>query len=370
MDICFFGGYDETYPRNAVLGSGLKANGVSVSRCRVNPGGRFWVRYPLLTSRWISLAKGDGPPPSFLFVPEFCQKDVPLARILALVSSRRLIFDPLASRFETKILDWRRNPEGSLAAWWNKVIDLWALKLSDLVLADTQAHKDYYCRQFGLDGRKIEVVPVGFDDHIFRKSLIQTRSASGTGNRPFTALFFGSFLPLHGADVIVRAAQRVWPEDKEVRFLFVGKGQTFPLVRRLAADLGLENVFFENWVGQTFLADKIAAEADVCLGIFGRTEKAGRVVPHKIFQSMALRKPVVTSRTPAVQEFFSHRKNIFLCERADPKSLARAILELKNEVSLREDIAEKGCRLAWEKFSPRALGGALKDMLEKHYWRV
>jgi glycosyltransferase involved in cell wall biosynthesis len=367
MDVCFFGGYDSGYPRNAVIRQGLKVNGINVSECRVNPGGRFWARYPLLLSRWLSLAKRPAGPPSFIFVPEFCQKDVPLARFLALLSSCRLVFDPLASRFETKITDWKRKPEGSLAAWWNRVIDLWAFRFSDLVLADTQAHKDYYCRRFGLDAQKIEVLPVGFDDRIFSENLITSRQVSPKANSPFTVLFFGSFLPLHGVDVIIRAAQQVWQEDRTIRFEFIGRGQTYPLVSRLAADLGLENVRLENWVSRTSLATRIARDADICLGIFGRTEKAGRVVPHKIFQSMALRKPVITSRTPAVQEFFSHRKNIFLCEKAEPTSLARAILELKNQVALREEIARKGFELAWEKFHPAVLGGVLKGLLEKHF---
>jgi glycosyltransferase involved in cell wall biosynthesis len=367
MDVCFLGGYEPGYPRNAVIRQGLTVNGVNVSECRVNPGGRFWARYPLLLSRWLSLAKRTAGLPSFIFVPEFCQKDVPLARFLALLSSRRLVFDPLASRFETKILDWRRKPEGSLAAWWNRVIDLWAFRFSDLVLADTQAHKDYYCRRFGLDAQKIEVLPVGFDDRIFSENLITSRQVSPKANSPFTVLFFGSFLPLHGADIIIRAAQQVWQEDRTVRFEFIGRGQTYPLVSRLAADLGLENVRFENWVSRTSLATRIARDADICLGIFGRTEKVGRVVPHKIFQSMALRKPVITSRTPAVEEFFSHGKNIFLCEKAEPTSLARAILELKNRVALREEIARKGFEFVWEKFNPAALGGILKSLLEKHF---
>ena len=367
MDVCFFGGFDANYPRNAVIRRGLEANDVAVSQCRVSPGGRFWGRYPLLFSRWLSRSRKPAPRRSFLLVPEFCHKDVPLARFLARLSSNQLIFDPLASRYETKILDRQINPEGSLAAWWNKVIDRWSMKLPDLVLADTRAHKDYYCRRFGQDGRKIEVLPVGFDDLIFSKSLAHSRPIFPSGERPFTVLFFGSFLPLHGADVIIRAAQRVWQEDQTIRFQFIGRGQTFPLAQRLASDFGLANVCFDNWVGQAGLAEKVAREADICLGIFGPTEKAGRVVPHKIFQSMALRKPVITSRTPAVEEFFSHRKNIFLCDKGDPASLAGSILELRNQHSLREEIAVQGFELVWEKYHPGALGKALRGMLERHF---
>jgi len=367
MDVCFFGGFDATYPRNAIIRSGLEANDVAVSQCRVNPGGRFWARYPLLFSRWLSRSRKPAARRSFLFVPEFCHKDVPLARFLALLSLNQLIFDPLASRYETKILDRQINPEGSPAAWWNKVIDRWSMKLPGLVLADTRAHKDYYCRRFGQDERKIEVLPVGFDDRIFRKSLAHSRPISPSGERPFTVLFFGSFLPLHGADIIIRAAQRVSQEDRTIRFQFIGRGQTFPLAQQLASDFGLANVCFDNWVGQAGLAEKVAREADICLGIFGPTEKAGRVVPHKVFQSMALRKPVITSRTPAVEEFFSHRKNIFLCDNGDPASLARSILELRNQPSLREEIGAQGFELVWEKYHPRALGKALRGMLERHF---
>lgn len=367
MNICFFGGYDRDYPRNAVIRQGLRANGIGVYECRINPGGRFWVRYPLLLSRWLSEAGAAKRPCSWLFVPEFCQKDVPLAWFLALVSSRRLVFDPLASRYETKILDWRRKPEGSLAAWWNRMIDLWALRLSSLVLADTEAHRHDYCRRFGLEPRKVGVLPVGFDDRVFSRGLVQERPDSEGEGAPFNVIFFGSFLPLHGVDVIVRAAGRVWQEDRTVRFRLIGSGQTYPRVRQLAAALGLENIAFEEGASQPRLAEKIARQAHVCLGIFGATEKAGRVVPHKIFQSMALRKPVVTSRTPAVQEFFTHRRDIFLCERADPESLALAILELRRDQSLREEIARAGYELVWEKYYPRALGGVLKTILEDHF---
>ena len=300
-------------------------------------------------------------------MPEFGQKDVPPARFLAGLTARRLIFDPLASRFETKIVDWRWRPEGSLAGWWNKSIDRWAFRLSDLIIADTRAHKDYYCRLFGLDPRKVVVIPVGFDDRVFARGLAGQGAEPREGKSLFTALFFGSFLPLHGAETIIEAARLVREADKFIRFLLIGSGQTLPRIRKRAADSGLENVSFVGWLDQAALAGRIAAEADLCLGIFGRTEKAGRVVPHKIFQSIALGKPVVTARTPAVEEFFSHGKDIFLCPRDDPRSLAEAVLRLKGDPGLREGIARRGRELAWAKFHPAAIGALLKSALEDRF---
>jgi glycosyltransferase involved in cell wall biosynthesis len=365
MDVVFFGAYDPAYPRNAVLRRGLELNGVEVSECRVRPGPKFWLRYPLLASRWLRRPRRAVSTPRFLFVPEFAQKDVPLARIVGRLTSRRVIFDPLASRYETKILDWKRKPEGSPSARWNEAIDRWAFRCADLIISDTRTHKEYYCREFGLTPERLSVVPVGFDDRIFSRSLIKEGPAIPGPSGTFTVLFFGSFLPLHGVEAIVEAALRIYGVDKSVRFHFIGSGQTHDRVHALASTYHLDNVAFEGWLSQPDLASKVAGSADLCLGIFGRTEKAGRVVPHKVFQAMALGKAVITARTAAAEEFFVHRKNIFFCDGADPGSLAQAVLELKGDPGLRERVARGGSELVWERYWPGAIGSRLKGILDK-----
>ena len=365
MEVIFFGGYDPEYPRNAVLRRGLELNGVRVSECQVRLGRRFWLRYPALLGRWLRRPKVWSSPPAVIFVPEFAQKDVPLARLLARLTSRRVVFDPLASRYETKILDWGRKPEGSPSARWNKRLDRWAFRSSDVLIADTSAHKDYYCREYRVDEAQVAVLPVGFDDRVFSAALGSVQPVPQAAEAPFTVFFFGSFLPLHGAADIIEAARLVSKAEPSVKFHFVGSGQTLGSVQAKAVEWCLANVEFEGWLSQTELAERVARRADVCLGIFGRTEKAGRVVPHKVFQSMALAKPVITARTPAVEEFFVDRENILLCRKEDPGSLAEAIVELKRDQALRMRIAQKGNELVWRKYHPAALGSILKDILEK-----
>jgi len=365
MEVVFFGAYDPEYPRNAVLRRGLELNGVRVSECRVPPGRRFWLRYPALLGRWLRRRKHDAASASILFVPEFGHKDVPLARLLGHLTSRRVVFDPLASRYETKILDWRRKPTGSPSAWWNRVIDRRAFRSSDFLIADTRAHKEYYGREFHLEASRVAVVPVGFDDRIFSRALADFGRSVRKTDEVFTVLFFGSFLPLHGVSEIIEAARIVSDMDKSMNFRFFGSGQTLASVRARAAELRLANVGFEGWLNQAELAAAVSRTADVCLGIFGRTEKADRVVPHKIFQAMALRKPVVTARTPAIEEFFTDRENIRLCPRGDARALAEAILELKEDRALYERIAQKSYELVWTRYHPAALGACLRDILEK-----
>ena len=381
MTFTFLGAYDSDYPRNAVIRKGLQQLGVPLAECRADRAWKFWVRYPILLLRLLRCVPRPSAPasrsacgPRCLFVPEFGQKDVPLARFWATLTARNVVFDPLAARYETKVVDWGRLSPDSPAAWWNFQIDRAAFAGADLVLADTAAHKAYYCEMYGLDPSKVEVLPLGFDDDVFRPPAPETGAAlpaspaarASAPIRPFKVLFTGSFLPLHGTDVIIEAARIVAGRDPGVRFTLIGSGRTFDAARRAAASAGLENVVF---VGRRPFGELPAslAAADVCLGIFGRTEKARRVVPHKLVQAMGAGRPVVTARTPAAEEFFTHRRHLMFCDEPLAESLAAAVLELKADAALRDRIARDGCALVRERFSPRATARLLMEIVDRHF---
>lgn len=359
MKLCFIGGYNPCYPRNSVLRKGFKRIGLEISEYRSPAGYKFWFRYPLLFFQARSCLWNH----DFFLVPEFCQKDIPLAKFMAGLASTRVIFDPLASRYETKILDWKRKSPYSWTAWWNFKIDSWAFRLSDLILADTQAHKNYYCQTYGLSERKVEVLPLGYDNDLY-KPQIEQHSQSET--KTFEVLFFGSFLPLHGVETIIEAAKVVGDLDSSVRFRLIGSGQTLTRALALAAEWKLANVRFEGWQPQSVLPLKIGS-AQICLGIFGQGEKVKRVIPHKIFQSLACRKAVITLRTPAAEEFFSHKKNIYFCSRPEAYQLAQAIIELKEDSGLREKIAANGYYLVKQNFSPEAVASNLLKILNNRF---
>ncbi len=79
-----------------------------------------------------------------------------------------------------------------------------------------------------------------------------------------------------------------------------------------------------------------------------------------------MKKPVITARTPAAEEFFHHKKDIYFCDPPYPKSLVSAILALKADARLRRSLAEKGYHLVKERYSPQALGRILLDLVEKN----
>jgi glycosyltransferase involved in cell wall biosynthesis len=358
MRFTFFGGYDPDYPRNAVLRKGLRFAGAEVRECRVSPRLKFWARTPGLAARF----RRDT---DVLLVPEFCQKDVPQAAFLARLTGKKVVFDPLASRFETKIVDWGWRPADSPAARWNHRIDLKAFRLADLVLADTSAHRDYFCADYGLPASKFEVLPVGYDEEIYRPpSGPAVDPAAVRPDGAFDVVFYGSYLPLHGAEVIAEAARIVASADPSIRFTLIGGGRTFESVKTAAAGLG--NVVFVGRLPEIVLRDRVAS-ADLCLGIFGRTEKARRVVPNKVFQCLGLGKAVITARTPAVEEFFRDGENLRLCEEPFPETLAAAVLQLRRDPALRGRLARAGLARAQAEFTSAAIGRRLLEIVTARF---
>ena len=76
----------------------------------------------------------------------------------------------------------------------------------------------------------------------------------------------------------------------------LGAGPDLHKCKVLAKDC--PNILFEEKIEYTKLALRIK-EADLLLGIFGNSNKAGNVIPNKVFQSLATGKTVITRKSNA-----------------------------------------------------------------------
>jgi len=373
MKVCYFGTYDVEQSRNSVIIQGLRQNGVEVVECHArlwrntadkiqsvrkglfHPGllWRVLHTYLRLLRRYIRIGDYD-----VMVVGYAGHFDIFLAKLLTIFSGKPLVFDALLSLTETIVEDRGLAPRGSLLAHLAYLVDKYSCRLADLVLLDTQAHMQHFHRDFGAGLDKLRQVPVGADEVYCRDS-----SSSGNEGDPFRVLYFGQYIPLHGVNYIVQAA-KILEEHADIRFELVGDGQTYEEVFSLAQRLQVRNVtFHREWFSPENLIAGFIRPADVCLGIFGDSAKARRVVPIKVFVALAMGKPVITGDSPAARELLTHGADAILCEMANPQALAQAILLLKNDHSLRERIAAQGHLLFQQKFSSQVIGATVKNYL-------
>jgi glycosyltransferase involved in cell wall biosynthesis len=372
MRVCYFGTYDVEQSRNSVIIQGLRQNGVEVVECHV----RLWRN----TADKIKSVKGSLFKPSLLcrvlgsylrLIRRYARIghhdvvvvgyaghfDLFLAKLLTLFSGKPLVFDALLSLTETIVEDRGLISRGSLLARLLYLVDKYSCRLADLVLVDTEAHVQHFHRDFGVGLDKLRLVPAGADEVYFRGP-----SPVGEGN-PFTVLYFGQYIPLHGVNYIVEAAKML-EDDADIRFELVGDGQTYGEARSLAERLQVKNITFHRvWLSPEDLMADFIRPADVCLGVFGDSPKAQRVVPIKVFVALAMGKPVITGDSPAARELLTHGTDAILCEMANPHALAQAILLLKGNRPLREKIAREGYLSFQNKFSPRVIGATVKKYL-------
>ena len=286
--------------------------------------------------------------------------DVLLARLLNLFRRRLLVLVSFISLYDTIVVDRRQVSPGSWKARALKRIDRLAFTCADLVLVDTGEQIAYFAELFGLPSEKFKRSFVGHEFDRFEPAELP----GGKGKKgKFQALFFGTYVPLHGIDVILEAADRLGLEE-DVEFTLIGNGQLYGEMREEAKRRNLGNVrFVDAWMEAGELAARIR-EADVCLGIFGQTEKAGRVIPYKVFGALALQKPVITRDSPAIRELLADGETGLLCRAGDGGELARAILKLRDQPELAARIAAGGHAVYRERGAPEAVGRNLLQGLE------
>lgn len=220
-------------------------------------------------------------PPQLVWVPCFRQRDAAAAQRWARKHHVPLVLDPLISAWDKQVFERHKLLEHSIQA---QRLLRWESRLfnnSDMVIADTACHAEFFRDAHKVAAEKLAVVPVGAEEELFR---VQPRCAS-TG--PMRVLFYGSFIGLQGPEFIAQAARHV----PEVHWTFIGSGPLLDRCRDIVHNA--DHVEFVPQVPYQELASRIG-QADVLLGVFGASEKAGRVIPNKVYQSLACGRPVIT----------------------------------------------------------------------------
>jgi glycosyltransferase involved in cell wall biosynthesis len=272
-----------------------------------------------------------------------------------------LVFDPLTSRYEEKVIDRRLVAPYSWLARWYAFIDKTGCRAADRVLLETEEQISHFVDTFDVPRARCRRVWLGADDEIMRRPEERSPGVWWPSDI-FTVFFYGRFSPLHGIEHIIQAAALLEQRKNPVQFVFVGAGQTHQMARDLVARLGLSTVTFLPSVPYAQLA-AMMNEADVCLGSFGTTARARRVIPNKVFDALAVGRPVITADTPGSREALTHARHAWLCHAGDAEALADGIAYLKQEPELRRRLADEGHQLFERRFSLEAMTRDLTEIV-------
>ena len=307
--VLWWGRFDPDYSRNRIL-----------RHCLIESGWRIDDFKP----RWSALGHIEATwrlkkmlRPDLVWVPCFRQRDIAAAARWARHRQIPLLIDPLISSYDKQVYERSKLAPHSRAARHLLTRERRLFQQAECVLADTQAHADYFHDTLGAPLDRLHVVPVGAEESMFRPGPPSVQ--------PLEVLFFGSFIPLQGPRVIVEAASRC--QDLPVRWSLIGRGPLLAECLNLAS--GLSNVTFEDWMPYEQLPARIH-KAAIVLGIFGTTPKARRVIPNKVYQGLACGRPVITLESLAYPDDITSaaESGIRWVPPGDSEALAAAVSEL------------------------------------------
>lgn len=354
MTICYFGDYDPGYNRTRVIQKGLKRIGAPFIEVNVRRGGLS--KYLALWKAYRALPAHD-----VVFIGYSDSRFMPI--FAKLITRRTVVWDALYSLYDNWVLDRKLARPHSLKACWYWFLDWLGCRMSDLVVLDTNTNCEYFARTFFLPRSHFARVLVGADDEVF------TPAPFISGRGVFEIEFHGKYIPVQGADVLVRAAKIL--ERENVHFTMIGGGQEAKATQTLAEELKVTNVTFLPFLPQEKVKEYIRV-ADVAIGLVGDVPRVVRAIPNKMYEAAAMGRVSINVDSTSLREVFTPGADAIGVAQGSAESLANAILELKKSGRARE-MGEKALATFRAKCAPEVVAQGLIEILnglQKYHKRV
>ena len=214
----------------------------------------------------------------------------------------------------------------------------------------------------GVPSERITVLPNGVDPEWFepvpRAEVEALRAELGLGGK-FVASYLGTVGMAHGVEIMLEAARKC--DDPDVVFLVVGAGAEWGRLREAADSGGLPS--FRVLPKQP--RDRIRffyALSDVSIVHLKDRPAFRKVIPSKMFESMAMRRPIVLGVRGQAEEILEEAGAGIVVEPENPDELLAAVLRLKADPALRDRLGAAGADHVRENYA--------RPVIARRYWEL
>ncbi len=232
---------------------------------------------------------------------------------------------------------------------------------ADLVVPVTDSFAAHL-RRLGTAESRICVVTNGIDpDHLKIAAPASVRRCLGLSEDEFVCAYIGTLGLAHGLETILRAAAILTETDPQIRFLVMGEGADKDALRSEVDRLKLRSVSLLDGRTRTEALQVLNA-CDVSMVLLKDDPLFETVIPSKIFEAMALKKPIVIGvRGESKRIVVDEARCGIAFQPGDAEGLVSALRTLRDDASLRCDLGESGYRAVTTRFRRRDLA---RQMLE------
>ncbi len=273
------------------------------------------------------------------------------------------------------VADMHENYPGGLQVWYTsrfkkKTIynfKRWAryergiLARADAVIAVIEESRDRI-KELGILAEKIYVVPN--TAHVERINIPLDPGITERYRGSFVVSYIGGFAPHRGLDIVIRSLPELRGALPDLKVVLVGDRNRpyMDFLKKLAVRSGCgDMVEMPGW--QPF--EKIWSYIDsssVCLVPHARNPHTDTTIPHKIFQYMMLKKPVIVSDCPPLKRIIEDAGGGLVFRHDSPGELAGAITRLYKDEGLRNRMGESGREAFLDRYNWDSTSGDLKRL--------
>ncbi len=223
-----------------------------------------------------------------------------------------------------------------------------SLPLLDHILVVCDENRDRLIRR-GVPPQRVTVVGNTPDLELFRGDPPPDSVMERFGD-DFVLVYVGAVDPFRGLDTIDEALPSIREKIPNVRLAILGKGQGVREVEELAEQHGVaEHV---DMVGFRPLAELpgFIARGDVCVIPHHRNEHIDTTLPNKLFDYMALGRPVLATDAVPLQRIIEEVGSGLVYRSGESASVAEQVIALSDEEA-RSKMGEAGRKAVREKYN-------------------
>jgi sugar transferase (PEP-CTERM/EpsH1 system associated) len=193
----------------------------------------------------------------------------------------------------------------------------------------------------------VTTVPNGAD--------VEYWTPSPNSAEPASILYFANLSWPPQADAAVyfrdKILPRVWQRVPEAKFYVVGQNPP-ESVKRLASDRVVVTGFVPD------MREYIAKASVVVMPL-----RAGAGTKHRVFQALAMKKPVVCTPVAAEGIALRHGETAMIAD--DPEGFAQATVSLLQDAALRQRLGDRGRQLVLDRYDWRAIYERLEKTFQE-----
>jgi len=247
----------------------------------------------------------------------------------------RLIFD--CDEWDPATLKDNKAP--FYKVWISEILSKVAIRISDRIVISNKKILDKIPRKHH---RKTLYIPNGVNTNLFKPEKVAKASL-------FSLMYVGS---MHKIDQITPMLEAV-RKTTDVKLVLVGPGNISELKRNAP-----ENVEFTGEVEHMRIPETIST-ADALIAVFPKLESLSYASNIKIFEYMAMQKPIIATDVGETKELLDSGKAGYVVDEATEEKIVQAIERIQKNPKEASEKAAYARKLAVRKYDWRVLSEKL-----------